>query len=111
MDFLHTVDDEYANNVEPAAVTKSDAPDGLLSDIVRFGVAGVCGATSAILNECSGGASNVRGGVAGAANERGEPDILKQPKYKRQLGCPGPDASVKRPKSEKAGTAKRSKEA
>ena len=104
MDFLHTDNIQPSENEYSAATAaKSDAPDGMLSSIVRLGVAGVYGASSAILDQCLGGGGNVLPDCAGPANGRGEPDTVKQPKYKRQLGCPGAAASIQLTKSEKAG--------
>ena len=112
MDFLHTgIIQPSGNDYSDAIVAKSDAPDGLLSNIVRVGVAGVCGATSAMLDECFGGASNAAEVNGGNNYGRGEPESVKQPKYKRQVGDAGAAAgSTKRSKSEKAGTGKRAKE-
>lgn len=115
MDVLHIGqpsgnDNSAAATATTATAAKSDAPDGMLSSLVRYGVAGVYGATSAILDECL-GSGNVGADCAGPANGGGEPDTVKQPKYKRQPGRPGSTPSIQRAKSEKAGAAKRAKEA
>lgn len=112
MDVLHTDTAQPSGNDNSAAssAAKSDAPDGMLSNLVRFGVAGVCGASTAIINECL-GSGNVGADGAGPDYGGGEPDTVKQPKHKRQLGCPGSAPSFQRTKSEKAGKAKRAKEA
>lgn len=114
MEILHTDANEPTNVDESSATAASDGhtdeADGILSNIVRLGVAGMYGASNAIIGECLG--TNGCGGPVdvGSGNIRRGSEVVTKPAYKRQVGVTGAAAaSTKRVKAE-AGKAKRPKE-